>query len=78
MATIREIAEKSGVSAGAVSRILNNDATLSVSDGTREKVFKTADSLGYKKKERKNSFVNKGFTLGIVQWFTLEEELADP
>ena len=50
MATIREIAEKSGVSAGAVSRILNNDATLSVSDATREKVFKTADSLGYKKK----------------------------
>ena len=78
MATIREIAQKSGVSAGAVSRILNNDATLSVSDSTREKVFKTADSLGYKKKARKNSISNRGFTLGIVQWFTLEEELADP
>lgn len=78
MATIRQIAEKSGVSAGAVSRILNNDATLSVSDSTREKVFKTADSLGYKKKERKNSHVKQGFSLGIVQWFTLEEELEDP
>ena len=78
MATIREIAEKAGVSAGAVSRILNNDATLSVSDSTREKVFKVADALGYKKKERKNLSSKGGFTLGIVQWFTLEEELADP
>ena len=31
MATIKDIAEKSGVSVSAVSRILNNDPTLSAS-----------------------------------------------
>ena len=36
MATIRDIAKEAGVSAGAVSRILNNDATLSVAPETRE------------------------------------------
>ena len=39
MATIRDIAKEAGVSAGAVSRILNNDATLSVAPETREHVL---------------------------------------
>ena len=78
MATIREIAGKAGVSAGAVSRILNNDETLSVSEATREKVLKTAEELGYKKKSKKRNFGDSDFTMGIVQWFSIEEELADP
>ncbi|MCR5848466.1 MAG: LacI family DNA-binding transcriptional regulator [Lachnospiraceae bacterium] len=78
MATIREIAKIAGVSAGAVSRILNNDPSMSVSDSTREKVLKTAEDLGYTKKEKKYISGNTSFSLGIVQWFTLEEELADP
>ena len=50
MATIREIAKIAGVSAGAVSRILNNDPNMRVSESTREKVLKTAEDLGYTKK----------------------------
>ena len=49
MATIKDIAEKSGVSASAVSRILNNDPTLSASLETKQKVMKVAKKLGYKK-----------------------------
>ena len=49
MATIREIARLANVSAGAVSRILNNDPTLSVSSATRKKVFDIAKELNYNK-----------------------------
>ena len=49
MATIRDIAKEAGVSAGAVSRILNNDATLSVAPETREHVLAIARKLNYTK-----------------------------
>ena len=42
MARIKDIAEKSGVSVSAVSRILNNDPTLSASLETKRKVMKVA------------------------------------
>ena len=41
MATIKDIASAAGVSAAAVSRILNNDETLNVSPETRQKVLDT-------------------------------------
>lgn len=50
MATIKEIAEIVGVSSAAVSRVLNYDEGISVSDDTREAIFSTAEKLGYKKK----------------------------
>lgn len=50
MATIKEIAEIVGVSSAAVSRVLNYDEGISVSDETREAIFSTAEKLGYKKK----------------------------
>ena len=36
MATLKDIAEKAGVSTATVSRILNQDGTLSVTDATRQ------------------------------------------
>ncbi|MFC6254135.1 LacI family DNA-binding transcriptional regulator [Secundilactobacillus hailunensis] len=47
MATIKEIAQKSGFSTATVSRILNADATFSASKKTRETIFRIANSLGY-------------------------------
>ncbi len=40
MATIKDIAEKAGVSIATVSRVLNYDATLSVGDETKKKSSK--------------------------------------
>lgn len=78
MATIRDIAKEAGVSAGAVSRILNNDITLSVSPETRQRVIDVAKKYNYKKTNRVSSFSKKStFTLGLVQWFSAEEELND-
>lgn len=52
MATIKDIAEKVGVSISTVSRVLNYDPTLSVSDETKRKIFQTAEDLSYRKKDR--------------------------
>ena len=78
MATIRDIAKEAGISPGAVSRILNQDETLSVSDATREKVLKIATRVGYSKPARTAQVHKPAFTMGIVEWFTVEEEIADP
>lgn len=77
MATIRDIAKEAGISAGAVSRILNNDATLSVAPETRQAVFDIAKNLNYKKIKKNIKHEKAAFTLGIVQWFSAEEELKD-
>ncbi len=48
MATIKDIALRSNVSATTVSRVLNNDQTLSVAPDTRKRILETAKELGYK------------------------------
>lgn len=74
MATIREIAAASGVSPSAVSRILNNDPGLSVSEETRRRVTSVALSMGY---TRRKSADKATFRMGILQWFSAEQEIAD-
>lgn len=66
MATLKDIANLAGVSQGTVSRILNKDITLNVSDKTRENVVKIANELGYRSvaQRYKKTEENKGITLG--------------
>ena len=45
MATIKDIAEKAGVSQATVSRVLNQDVTLSVSEDTRSRILRIAEDL---------------------------------
>ncbi len=75
MATIKDIAEKAGVSSATVSRILNQDDTLSVTDETRARVLKIADGLNYRKKGKGTT---KRTTIGVFQWYSLFQELEDP
>ena len=55
MATLKDIAKKAGVSSATVSRILNQDETLSVTTKTRERVLEIAQELNYKKKTAPSS-----------------------
>lgn len=75
MATIKDIAKIANVSTAAVSRILNQDDTLNVSPETRQKVLDTARKLNYVKRSRPVS--KSVFTLGIIQWFSSQQELED-
>ena len=52
MATLKEIALAAKVSQSTVSRILNNDPNLKVSDETRKKVLDTSYKLGYQIKNK--------------------------
>ena len=56
MATIKDIASAAGVSISTVSRILNLDKTLNVSEDTRKKVLSIAEEMNYVtiKKEKVN------------------------
>lgn len=74
MATIKDVAAKAGVSPAAVSRILNKDMTLSVSEETRKRVIEAAKQLHY---EKNRVTAKKDFRLGIVQWFSAEQEMQD-
>lgn len=81
MATIKDIAREAGVSAATVSRVLNNDLSLAVSEETRSRVFAVAGQLGYKPSrvrqlKRENELGSK--TVTLLLWCTAEEERDDP
>lgn len=76
MATIKDIAKLANVSSATVSRILNEDPTLSVMEETRNAVFEAATALGYNKKERKKN--KETMTIGLIHWYTLQQEMEDP
>jgi len=60
MATLKEIAEKVGVSVATVSRVLNYDETLNVTPEKRKMIFEVAEELDYMTPEtRKNRLVQK-------------------
>ncbi|MFT8949704.1 MAG: LacI family DNA-binding transcriptional regulator [Liquorilactobacillus hordei] len=76
MATIRDIAEKAKVSTATVSRVLNMDSTLSVSEETKARIFEVAESLKYVKTKRMNHRKNTR-KIALVEWYSQKEELDD-
>ena len=73
MATFKEIAEIVGVSSSAVSRVLNYDEGISVSDETREAIFATAEKIGYKKRVIYPKIEN----VALLYFVDHEDELED-
>ena len=74
MATIKEISQKAGVSMATVSRVLNKDKTLAVSDGVRNQIFAIAHELGYVPVKRRHLSVSEGITIGVADWHVLRRE----
>lgn len=73
MATIKDVAKLAGFSITTVSRVLNNDTSLSVSYETKEKIFQAADKLNYRKQTVRPQVKNIAF----LYWLTDKEELED-
>ena len=74
MATLKDIANAAGISTGAVSRILNNAPTLSVSPETKRRVLEIAQEFNYQKAKFRDKSL---FKMGILQWFSAEQEMQD-
>ena len=86
MATITDIAKVAEVSISTVSRVLNYDPTLSVTEDTKRKIFEAAEQLNYTKfkKKKKNAPAAGKKTaptnnrkIGVFQWRSDNEELDD-
>lgn len=78
MVRIKDVAESANVSTATVSRILNNDPSLSVSGETRRRVLEVVNELNYKPGRRKKTkaFQEQGsFSIGLV---LTNDEAIDP
>ncbi|WP_311080618.1 LacI family DNA-binding transcriptional regulator [Paenibacillus polymyxa] len=86
MPTLKDIAQEAEVSISTVSRVLNYDETLSVSEETRRKIFEVAERMKYTTVKRKNGGIGRQprkkaegpIRLGMVHRFSAYEELEDP
>ncbi|KAJ56421.1 hypothetical protein ACMU_05615 [Actibacterium mucosum KCTC 23349] len=78
--TIKDIAQRANVSQATVSRVLNFDATLSVSHEVRRKILETAAELNYATPRQRRSR-SKGGTvnrIALVHLLGPEREMRDP
>lgn len=73
MATIKEIAEKANVSMATVSRVLNLDDTMAVSQETRRLIMEIAHQLGYVPPKRRKTNTQKLITIGVADWKIIQE-----
>lgn len=78
MATIRDLAKYTGFSVTTISRVLNNDPTLNVTDNTRVAILEAADELHYSLPKTRRSHRNRPVHIAIVEMMSLKEQLADP
>ena len=76
VATIKEIAEQANVSSATVSRVLNFDDTLSVSEDTKRRIFEVAEELEYVPVRKRRA--RKKVRIGILHWYDSHKELGDP
>lgn len=75
MATLKDVAALAGVSQATVSRFLNSDPNLSLPESTCTTIMNAVRQLGYEKKTKKS---REQYRIGILHWYTLEQEISDP
>jgi LacI family transcriptional regulator len=78
MVTIKDIAKLAGVSIATISRVLNQDASLNVTDDTRKKILDIAEELGYKTVKQRTKNIFNRIKIGVIHWYSQNEELGDP
>lgn len=77
--TLKDIAAAAGVSPTTVSRVLNFDFTLSVSDATRQTILETAEALSYAPpRRRRHGGRGPAPKVVLVHFLRPEQELSDP
>lgn len=80
MANLKDVAKEAGVSVTLVSRILNQDQSLSAAKTTKEKVRKSAEKLNYTPSVKKKASVHKVNTplaIGLIIFCSKDYEYED-
>ncbi len=77
MIKLKDIAQAAEVSISTVSRCLNDDPTLCLSEETANRIKNIANQLGYQKKKRQKKIISQPI-VGILHWYNIEAELHDP
>lgn len=81
MATLKELAEYTGFSIATISRVLNNDPTMSVSESTRAAILEAAGKLHYKSASRQRRMrvvQSKQLRFAVAEMLSPAQQLADP
>lgn len=78
MATLKQIAKEAGVSLATVSRVLNYDTTLSISDEKRHLIVEIAERLEYQTPRNRKRQKKSDYTIGIFQSISEVAEVEDP
>jgi LacI family transcriptional regulator len=88
MANLSDIAKRVGLSASTVSRVLNHDSTMSVSQNNREAIFAVAAELDYmtprgRRRQSRPQTVEPAVgldqtTVALFHYLIPDRELADP
>lgn len=77
MPTLKDIATRCATSITTVSRVLNFDKTLSVSDVLKRQIFEVAAELNYQSPRQKKE-AKKTHHIGIIHWYDNVQEIDDP
>lgn len=78
MATIRDLAKHTGFSVATISRVLNNDVTMKVTDSTRMAILEAAEELNYSLPGARRSNKNQMLHIAVAEMMSQEEKLEDP
>ncbi|WP_237154729.1 LacI family DNA-binding transcriptional regulator [Oryzibacter oryziterrae] len=79
MATLKTIAKAVGVSSTTVSRVLNSDQTLSISEQKRRAIIEAAAAMNYAPPRVRNSGGRNALKrIALVHFLRPEHELIDP
>ncbi|MEZ8100142.1 transcriptional regulator EbgR [Vibrio bivalvicida] len=80
MATLKDIATEAGVSLATVSRVLNDDPTLSVKEETKHRILEIAEKLEYKSSSSKRAGLGKKHNHHFLAIYNYkqEAEVNDP
>ena len=79
MTTLKELAERTGYSQATISRIINGDPSLSVSDETRRKVLEEAGRLNYAATRSRRGRTPKSLLrVGAAEMLSPSQQLDDP
>lgn len=78
MATLKEIAERAGVSIATVSRVLNQDESFCISSQTKQRVLAIAEELQYNIIEREKVVGENKLSIGVLLLYDELLEIDDP